>query len=318
MLIPVALIIAILLQVIAAIIALNLIRITKGRLSWILISVSFLLMSIRRIIEFLPYVHEESWPGIAQLDNWLGFIISVLIITGVILIGDVFYSLKKAEKIRFESERKVLNAIIDTEEKDKERFAKDLHDELGTLLSTISVYLSMLKSENTEPAEKDNILGFTKGLVNEAIQNTKEIAYNLMPESISRIGLTGTIKAHCERINKTGLVTVHFNHHTDIKNLKGDVEVTLFRIVKELINNTLKHAKADTISINLKKEKNLVVLEFNDNGRGFNVKSTLSKNLHKGLGLSNIVSRIKALNGTFKIDSKKGYGTSVIIKVRYE
>jgi len=434
MLTPIALIIAILLQVIAAIIALNLIRITKGRLSWILISVSFLLMSIRRIIEFLPYVYKESWPGIVYLDSWLGFIISVLIITGVILIGEVFYSLKKAEKIRLESERKfrtlfenisdqiyvhdfngdlievnrvicetlgyskhellnmhiqeiktpkysylevaniekiknkgqmifesehkgkngtvfpveikshiidysnkkailsiardiserkqmerkILNAIIDTEEKNKERFAKDLHDGLGELLSTISIYLNMLRSEKTEPAEKDNILDFTKGLVNEAIQNTKEIAYNLMPDSISRFGLIGAIKAHSERISKTGLVTINFNHHADIKKLNGDLEVTLFRVVKELINNTLKHAKADTININLDREENLIVLKFNDNGQGFDVESTLSQNLQKGLGLSNLISRVKAINGTFKIDSKKGYGTSVLIKVRQE
>lgn len=434
MLIPIALIIATLLQVIAAIIALNLIRITKGRLSWILISVGFLLMSIRRIIEFLPYVYEINWQGMIHLDNWLGFIISVLIITGVILIGEIFYSLKKAEKIRLESERKfrtlfesisdqiyvqdfkgnlievnriicetlgysknellnmhikeiktpkyshlevssieqiknkgqlifesehlgkngkvfpveikshvidysnekailgiardiserkqverkILNAIIDTEEKNKERFAKDLHDGLGTLLSTISIYLNMLKSETIEPVEKDNILDFTRGLVNEAIQNTKEIAYDLMPDIISRFGLISAIKALSERMNKTGLITINFNHNPDIKKLKGDLEVTLFRVVKELINNTLKHANADTININLTKEESLIVLDFCDNGKGFDVESTLYQNLHKGLGLSNLISRVKAINGTFKIDSEKGHGTSVLIKVRQE
>jgi PAS domain S-box-containing protein len=391
-------------------------------------------MSIRRIIEFLPYVYEVKWPGLVHLDSWLGFIISVLIITGVILIGEVFYSLKKAEKIRHESEikfrtlfesindqiyvqdfngnlievnrvicetlgyskdellnmqikeiktpkyshleveniqhiknkghlifesehrgkngtvfpveikshiidysnkkailsiardisgrkqteRKILNAIIDTEEKNKERFAKDLHDGLGTLLSTINIYLNMLKSETTEPAEKDNILDFTKGLVNEAIQNTKEIAYNLMPDSISRFGLIGAINAHSERINKTGLISINFNHTSDIKKLNEDLELTLFRVIKELINNTLKHAKADTININLTKEESLIVLKFNDNGQGFDVESTLSENYHKGQGLSNLISRVKAINGTFKIDSKKGYGTSVLIKVRQE
>ena len=315
MLIPIALIIAILLQVIAAIIALNLIRITKGRLSWIMISVSLLLMSIRRIIEFLPYVYEDTWPGIVQLDNWLGFIISVLIIAGVILIGEVFYSLKKAEKIRLESERRILNAIIDTEEKNKERFAKDLHDGMGTLLSTINLYLNMLKSETTEPVAKDNILDFTKGLVNEAIQNTKEIAYNLMPDSINRFGLIGAIRAHCERINKSGLITIQFSHHPDIEKLKEDLEVTLFRVVKELINNTLKHAKADTVNIDLTRQGNLIVLRFDDDGQGFDVESTLGQNHHKGLGLSNLISRIKAINGTFKIESKKGSGTSVLIKV---
>ena len=432
MLTPIALIIAILLQVLAAIIALSLIKLTKGRLSWILISIGFLIMAIRRIIEFLPYVSESDWQGIINLDHWLGVITSVFIITGVILIGEIFYSLKKAKKVIMESERKfralfnnssdqiyvqdfdgkflevnrvlceslgygkeellkkhsediespkfmhmapsilediknkgelifeseyqnkkgkiypveiksrvidysnrkailsiardiserkllerkVLNAIIETEEKDKERFAKDLHDGLGTLLSSINIYIDMLKSKTVELPEKDKILDFIGGLMNEAIHNTKEIAYNLMPDSISRFGLVNATKAHCDRINKTGFVTINFDSKLEMISLTSDLEVTLFRVIKELINNSLKHAEADKINIHLYKEEYLLVLDFHDNGKGFDVESILLSGNHKGMGLSNLISRVKAFNGTCKINSQKGHGTRVIIKIK--
>lgn len=434
MLTPIALIIAILLQVIAVIIALNLIRITKGRLSWILISIGFLFMAIRRVIEFVPFVSEEISKELVYVEDWLGVTTSILILAGVILIGEIFYSLKRAEKIQLESERKfrtlfnsssdeiyvldfeekfievnqvvcdvlgyhkeelldmhlrdikshkytelipsianeikskgllvfesehetkdgriipveiksrvidyndkkailsmarditerkqterkILNAIIETEEKDKERFAKDLHDGLGTLLSSIIIYVNILKSTNLDETEKENILDYTKGLLDEAIHNAKEIANNLKPDIISRFGLIPAIKAYCEMINKTGLVTINFDTGPESEKLDEDLEVTLYRVVKELINNTLKHASADKIDINLKCKEKLLTFYYYDNGIGFDVEQAMQKKTHKGMGLSNIMSRIKAANGMCKIYSEEGKGTRVEIGIRIE
>ena len=89
-------------------------------------------------------------------------------------------------------------------------------------------------------------------------------------------------------------------------------------MILELINNTLKHASADEVEINLQHENKLLTLNYYDNGIGFNVERTIEKKTHKGMGLSNIISRIKAVNGTCKILSEEGKGTSVIIKIRIE
>jgi len=315
MLTPVALLLAIFIQVVTVAIALNLIRITKGRLSWILLSTGFLFMAIRRLIEILPYVSEEISQKLGYLDNWLGIITSVLILSGVILIGDIFRSLKKAEKIQQEAERKILNAIIETEEKDKERFAKDLHDGLGTLLSSINIYVSMLKSSDLDNGERNNIIEYTIGLIDEAIHNTKEIAGNLKPNIITRFGLIPAMRAHCNMINNTGLLTITFNPQSDIGPGNEDLEVALFRIIKELINNTLRHASADKIEIDLKCDQDMVSLDFRDNGIGFNVEQALGTKTHKGMGLSNIISRVKAVNGTYEISSEKGKGTRVEITI---
>ena len=423
----IGLIIAILLQIIAAVIALNLISVTKRRLSWILISLGFLLMALRRVIELLPFISGEIQNELTYFDNWLGITSSIFIIIGIILIGQIFYSLNRSEKkfkilfnsssdeiyaldyncrfievnqvvcdalgyskeellnmhlkdiksakyaelipsivdeiklkehLIFESEhktkegkiipveiksrvidyysekailsmarniterkqteRKILNAIIETEEKEKERFAKDLHDGLGTLLSSINIYINMLKSTNLEETERENILNYTKGLIDEAIHNAKEIANDLRPDVISRFGLIPAIKAHCEIINKSGLVTINVNYSPDFGKLNEDLEVALYRVILELINNTLKHASANEVEITLELEDKLLILNYNDNGVGFDVERTLEKKAHKGMGLSNIMSRITAVNGTFKIFSSANKGTSVIIKIRIE
>ena len=213
-----------------------------------------------------------------------------------------------------QTERKILNAIIETEEKERERFAKDLHDDLGTLLSSINLYIKLLISKETKEDEKQDILNLTKGLIDGAISNTKEIANNLRPNIISRFGLIPAIKSYCDKINETGLIKIILNAIIN-KNLNKDLEVAIYRIIKELINNTLKHASATKIEINISNYRKILKLIYIDNGIGFDIEKIINKKLTKGMGLSNIMSRIKAINGTYKIFSSKEKGTKLVIEV---
>jgi len=213
-----------------------------------------------------------------------------------------------------QTQEKILRSIIETEEKERTRFAKDLHDGLGALLSSINIYLSLIKSGDVEEKEKQNMIDYAKGLIDEAILNTKEIANNLKPNIISRFGLIPSIKSFCEKINKTGVINISL--HFDIKKeISKELEVTLFRIIKELINNTLKYASADKININLIDDGDLLTLTFQDNGIGFDTNKIIDRRETDGMGIHNIISRIKAINGTCKIESQKGDGTKVIIKI---
>ncbi len=175
----IALIISVVLQIVAASIALRFMKLTKYRLSWILLSLSFVFMAARLIFQLFEYFLGSPFTW-QMVDQWTGVLISVMIFVGVILMRELFYSLKRAEIDRLRSEKRVINAIINTEENERKRFAKDLHDGLGPLMSTVKMSLSAL-SERIKDQSGTDILNNTNYLVNEAI-NTLE-GYFKQPQS---------------------------------------------------------------------------------------------------------------------------------------
>ena len=311
----VALIISIVLQIIAASFALSFIKLTRYRLSWILLSLSFAFMAVRKIIQLVELVKgvpSETW---LMIDEWLGVIISFMIIVGVILIREIFYSLKRAEIDRVRTERKVLNAVINTEEKEKKRFANDLHDGLGPILSTVKMSLSTLDDRINDPSGIE-ILNNTNHLVNEAISTIKDISNNMSPHVLSNFGLASAINTFVSKINQTGTVEIDFNTNMENIRLENDKEVVIYRAVCELINNSVRHSGASRIEIELNKLEKFVTLQFNDNGRGFDM-STLGNEDSKGMGLSNIETRVRTVGGVFVLESNPGKGTNALIKMTY-
>jgi signal transduction histidine kinase len=309
----VALVISIVLQIVAASIALGFMKMTKYRLSWILLSLSFVFMAVRKIIQLIEVFRgtpSETW---VMIDEWLGVLVSFLIIVGVILIREIFYSLKKAEIDRLRTEKRVLNAIINTEENERRRFANDLHDGLGPLLSTVKMSLSSLNQKITDPSGTV-ILNNTNHLVNEAINTIKDISNNLSPHVLTNFGLASAIGAFTAKINQTRAIKIDLKSNMENQRLENDKEVVIYRAVCELINNSIRHSGASRIEIELNKHEKFVTLQFYDNGRGFDT-STLSKEDNKGMGLSNIETRVKTVEGVFILESTPGRGTSALIKV---
>jgi signal transduction histidine kinase len=309
----IALIISIVLQIIAAIIALRFMKLTKYRLSWILLSLSFVFMAVRKFIQFFEYFLGTPSYTWQMIDEWIGVLISFMIIVGVVLIREIFYSLKRAEIDRTRSERRVINAVINTEENEKKRFAKDLHDGLGPLLSTVKMSLSALYDKMKDPSGLE-ILGNTNHLVNEAINTIKEISNNLSPHVLTNFGLASAINAFTIKINQTKALTIDFKSNMESQRLENDKEVVIYRAVCELINNSILHSGASKIDIELNKHEKFVTLQFYDNGRGFDT-SQLGREDKKGMGLSNIETRVKSIEGVFVLESNPGKGTSVLIKV---
>ena len=309
----IALIISIVLQIIAASIALGFMKMTKYRLSWILLSSSFVLMAVRKIIQLVELIRGTPTELWVTIDEWIGVLVSFMIIVGVVLIREIFYSLKRAETDRIRTEKRVLNAIINTEENEKRRFAKDLHDGLGPLLSTVKMSLSSLTARITDPSDKV-ILNNTNHLVNEAISTIKDVSNNLSPHILSNFGLTSAIGAFTTKINQTRTVEIDFKSNMENLRLENDKEVVMYRAVCELINNSIQHSGASRIEIELNKHEKFVTLQFYDNGRGFDT-STLSKEDTKGMGLSNIETRVRTVEGVFILESTPGKGTSAFIKM---
>jgi len=218
---------------------------------------------------------------------------------------------------RKQIETKLVSTIFQTEETERARFSKDIHDGLGALLSSVNIYLNLIWSEKLSQAEFENYFIYTKGLLDEAILATREIANNLRPTVLTRYGLIASLNSLILKINNTNKIKILLETNILEEVIDKDTEIILFRIISELINNTLKHANASSINIILKFENQNITLKFQDNGTGFDI-NDFNNNLIKGNGLKNIFSRIKSIEGTTSIKSKKGEGLKVNLSIPYK
>ncbi len=310
----IAIIISIVFQFLAAIYALSLTRHTKFNISWILISLAFLLIALRGILDIVPIYYKEMQSDIYLIDHILEIVISILLLAGVIYIRRLFKFLKKIDDIRRESENKVLQAIMQTEEKERRQFAKDLHDGIGPLLSNIKMSVSAL--------DKTQLNGFNitvveniSSLINEAITSLKYTSNNLSPHILESFGLTSAVNSFIENINRIGKINISFSSNIDECRFNSQIETNIYRIICELFQNTIKHALASNVSLLIHHHEGNMVLQYFDDGVGFNPDE--SGNLN-GMGISNMNSRIKALDGEigFKRIMPKGMMTTITLRTK--
>lgn len=315
MITQIALIISILLQFIAAVSAIRLTKVTKYNLSWVLISAGFLIMAVNRLFELIPRLYERIPIDMNVIFVWMGLFASLFFTIGVFLIRKIFNFIKRVEQSRREAENRVLFAIIQTEERERKRFAKDLHDGLGPLLSTVKMSVSTLSLMDVEPSRKE-IIENTALLINESIKSIKEISNNLSPHILNNFGLASAIKDFSNKIDSK-VIHINFDSNAFNKRFDENVEVVLYRVACELINNTLKHAKADYIYINLNFQHKTILFSFSDDGIGFNVNEIFGENpTTHGMGYSNMLSRINSIKGKMEVESSAESGTKVLIRVK--
>ncbi len=313
MILKILLVLAIILQFFAAGIAIRLTRVTKYNLSWILITIGLVFMAFQRIVEMIPAISTIHSTEFRHVFIWIGVITSLCFAIGVFLIQKIFNYIKRVDNERRRTEKKVLNAIIQTEEKERQRFAKDLHDGLGPLLSTVKLAVSSLSQMEVDESRREIILN-TDMVINEAIKSLKEISNNLSPHILDNFGLTRALWSFINKLNQAKGIEVRFE--TELKNERFDhnIEVILYRVICELINNTIKHASASHIDIKLELKDERIIVIFADDGKGFDTEVVLNES-QRGMGYSNMISRINSLKGVFQVDSAPGKGTNVYINV---
>jgi PAS domain S-box-containing protein len=229
-----------------------------------------------------------------------------IVVRSVVTIRDI------TERKNFE--KKIMNTIIETEEKERKRFSEDLHDELSSLLSTIKIYINTMYDENIDSVKQAEMIRFTNELINQAIQNSKEIANNLSPSVIKRFGLISAIQSLCQKIEIPERLHIDFKTENYRHKLREDEEISIYRIISELINNTVKHAEAHHINTTMESSGNNLNIYYSDDGKGFDFENMIKQN-RKGLGLQNIIMRIKSLNGLYNVKSSIGDGFSIAIKM---
>ena len=214
---------------------------------------------------------------------------------------------------REQMQNRLLRTILKTEEKERRRFATDLHDGMGSLLSSVSIYLDLLRQEDVSRKERLELADYAIGLVNEAIASSKEIANNLRPSTITKFGLVASLRAFCDKINATGTLQIDLDADNYNEPIDNSIEVILFRIVNELINNTIRHSNAKNIKIQLSNTLKDLYLNYADDGEGFDVEKVMT-DVDRGAGLTNIISRTRSIMGECTIRSEIGVGTKVFIQ----
>jgi signal transduction histidine kinase len=309
-----ALIISIIFQLLAAFIALGLTRQTKFNISWVLISIAFLLIALRRILDLVPIYYKELQSDIYIIDRLMGIFTSVFLLMGVIFIRRLFKFLKRIDDIRRESETRVLQAIMQTEERERRQLAKDLHDGIGPLLSNIKMSVSAL--------DKSQISGFNRTvvdnistLINESITALKYTSNNLSPHILDNFGLASAVNSFTENINRIGKIEITFNNNVESTRFESQIETNLYRIICELFQNTVKHANASKISLLVHFNEGKIIVQYFDDGIGFDPEDAIKMS---GMGISNMKSRLKALNGEieFKRIMPRGMMTSIVLKTK--
>ena len=308
----IALVLSVILQFIAAAIAVSLIRRTRFNISWILISLGFVLMAARRLYELLELLRGNEVIQTGMVSSWMAVLISLLMFIGVIYIKQIFNIQERIENLRKQNESKVLSAIIRTEEKARQEFARELHDGLGPILSSVKMSVSAVDKTKIDPSNLE-VISLTEQNIDEAINTVKEISNSLSPHILKNYGLHEAVDNLINRFQANENLTIRLTSNIRNKRIDYSIEIILYRILGELISNTIKHASARIVEINLFHKKNLFELIYSDNGIGFNLEDV--ETTTQGMGLSNIRSRIKSLNGTVDILTQPGEGFNIKISL---
>lgn len=309
MVLKILLIISIVLQVAATVVAVGMIRRTKFNFSWIAFSIALTLMIVLRLGEYVQLTGDFDLRLPPYFFVWLGVITSLCFAVGMFYILKIFNYQDRREFQRALTEKRILNTVLRTEEKERLRFSKELHDGLGPLLSSAKMSLSALKKAGLTQANVD-IIDNTAYVIEEAIRSLREISNNLSPHILNDFGLARGISNFIEKIPSKNM-EIDFTTNLKAERFDTDVEVILYRVVCELINNSLKYSGGRRITIALDYADDRLSLDYSDDGRGFMPGAMMDI----GMGLSNISSRISSLKGRCDIRSENGQGMHAAISV---
>ncbi len=213
---------------------------------------------------------------------------------------------------KLEDEKKLMAArsVLVGQEKERERIAQELHDGIGVLLSTASIHFSSVESK--ADAETSEMLKKANKLLKEAGKEVRQISHNMMPGVLSKFGLKEAIEDLFEDIEESTDIEIDLQLTCGEMRLAENMEIMLYRVIQEMLNNTLKHAKASKISLLISRDDNEIFIDYHDNGIGF-VEDKLPH--EKSLGVSGIRSRIDYLGGTIELLSATDKGTKYAIMI---
>ena len=208
-----------------------------------------------------------------------------------------------------------IKTMVATQEDERDRLSRDLHDDVGTRLSAIKLYISSLgkKLEENQLTEAKSMAANSARLIDETMSDVRKMLLNLSPQVLEEFGYTTAVEVLVGKINETRMLNFDLVMFGLKQGLPKHHELVLYRITQELINNVLKHAAASRVSLQVGHRDEKIILMMEDNGKGFDIHA------HKnGYGLKNLEARTQLLKGHMEIDSQPGKGTCVLIEIPYK
>jgi len=241
---------------------------------------------------------ENFYTAIAVAAVALGIIIGYFILTMI-----------RHQRRNIRLYKAKIRAEISTLENERKRMASDLHDELGPLLSAVRIQINYLEAKNENDQK---IVAFANKHIDDILTKTREISYNLMPNTLVRKGLIKALQEYVNKLSQIHKLKINFEADSPIE-LSKEKEINIYRILQEIIHNTIKHADATQLAIKLKKQNGMLELMTADNGIGFDMDNKMESS--EGLGLINLQSRTEVLNAKFNYHSALGHGTQYIFEI---
>jgi signal transduction histidine kinase len=202
-----------------------------------------------------------------------------------------------------------LSALIRTLESDRKRIAQDLHDDISSKLNVISLNCHLLKIPNLPQKDIEEI---TKNIIeytSKALNSSKKMSHSLLPPVLEKFGLHAGIEELCSDFGGDESVKIQYENKLKFDFKENESHIHVFRILQELLVNSIQHGKANSISVLFEEIEGKRTCKYTDNGIGFDLNQMQN---HKGLGMKNIVSRVAILEGSLSIESQLDNGISVI------
>lgn len=253
-------------------------------------------------------------------------VIFLTIFTFVILLAIIlfvtYYQRKQIQQkiaiqeLKSEMQRQMLESALEVQEVERVRIAKDLHDEVGAMLSVTKMSFNQLLRK-LDNAEDLAVMGKqTRELLEQSIGQVRRISKELVPSTLEEFGLILSIDEFIQKVHLASTTEFTFSHEGISEKQRFDkkIELTIYRLIQELVNNALKHAEAKEISLKLSTQDKKIFFTFTDDGKGFDF-TAVRNDPKRGLGLRNMESRLSVINGTITIQSVVGSGTITKIEI---
>ncbi len=223
---------------------------------------------------------------------------------------DKIIAVQKIEKLEREKKLLAAKSIVEGQEEERKRIARELHDGLGVLLSTAKMQFKTIEDKSPENKE---MINKAAALLERASSDVRRISHNMMPGILTKLGLDEALEDLFENINDSPDIKAILNiENEEEKRLPENSEIMIYRVMQEMVNNTLKYAEASKVILEVNYDEESLSLQYTDNGKGFDVEEKLKL---KSIGLTSIQSRIDFLGGKLNINSKSGRGTSYFINI---
>lgn len=221
---------------------------------------------------------------------------------------------QQLQETQLRHQKVLMESVIASQETERKRIGQDLHDSVGTALSGLRITIEMFGEQLSGPPV--DFIGNCRAIIDEVILDVRNISHNLSPPGLLLYGFTGALEELGENISRAGRLKVVIRNKAGgiPGTLKENRAILLYRVMEELLHNTVKHAGASEVFIDFMEEQGFMLVRYQDNGRGMPEKEALKI----GMGLQNIESRLDILRAAYSISSEKGNGFSLLLKMKID